>query len=136
MRNTTHNNGAIIIGGDFQGLGIAHNLSPLGIPVTIIDPNFCIGKFSRFVQRYYKCPSLTNIEAFTAFLEQLAIEENLNNWVVYPTSDEAVYILSKHKDHLSQYYLIPTPKWEITKYAYDKKLTYQLAEKLNLPIYS
>jgi len=126
-------NGAVIIGGDFQGLGIAHDLASLKVPIIIIDPDFCIGKFSRFVQKYYKCPSLTDIEAFTAFLEQLAVSENLKNWVVYPTSDEAVYILSKHKDRLSRYYLIPTPAWEITKYAYDKKLTCQLAERLNLP---
>jgi len=29
MRNTVYNNGAIIIGGDFQGLGIAHDIADL-----------------------------------------------------------------------------------------------------------
>ncbi len=134
MRNTTYNNGAVIIGGDFQGLGIVHNLAGLNVPIIMVDPNFCISKFSRYVQRYYKCPALTNIEAFVAFLERLAIEQNLQNWVVYPTSDEAVYILSKYKERLSRFYFVPTPQWEITKFAYDKKLTYQLARNLNLPV--
>jgi D-aspartate ligase len=127
-------NGAVIIGGDFQGLGIIHNLAGLCVPIVVVDPDFCISKFSKYVQKCYKSPRLTDIEAFTAFLEQLAVNENLKNWVVYPTSDEAVYILSRQKDRLSQYYLIPTPAWEITKYAYDKKLTCQLAERLNIPV--
>jgi D-aspartate ligase len=136
-RDTVHEmykNGAVIIGCDFQGLGIVHNLADLHIPIIVVDPDFCIGKFSKFVQKYYKCPSLRDIESFTAFLERLAIEENLKNWVVFPTNDEAVYILSKQKDRLSKYYLIPTPAWETTKYAYDKKLTCQLAEKLSIPV--
>jgi D-aspartate ligase len=127
-------NGAVIIGGDFQGLGIVHNLAGLQVPIVIVDPDFCIGKFSRYVQKCYKSPPLTGIEAFTTFLEQLAIDKNLKNWVVYPTSDEAVYILSKYKERLSRHYLIPTPAWEITKYAYDKKLTCQLAERIDVPI--
>jgi predicted ATP-grasp superfamily ATP-dependent carboligase len=126
-------NGVIVIGGDFQGLGIARDLAHLQIPIIIVDPSFCIGRYSRFVQQYYKCPPLTNIEAFTDFLVQLAIEKNLEKWVVFPTTDRAVYILSTNKDRLSEHYLIPTPEWEITKYAYNKKLTYQLSEELNLP---
>lgn len=133
MEDRVHSNGAVIIGGDFQGLGIARNLAPLGIPVVVIDQDFCISRFSKFVQHCYKCPSLTDIEAFVDFLERLAIEKGLSKWIVYPTSDEAVYILSKFKSRLSKYYLIPTPEWEITKFAYDKKLTYQLSQQLNVP---
>ncbi len=127
-------NGAVIIGGDFQGLGIVHNLADLKVPIIIVDTDFCIGRFSRFVQGFYKCPCLTEAENFIDFLVGLAAEKKLQRWVLYPTTDEAVYVLSKHKDRLSQYYLIPTPKWEITKYAYDKKLSYQLAKKLNVPV--
>jgi predicted ATP-grasp superfamily ATP-dependent carboligase len=126
-------NGAVIIGGDFLGLGIARNLAHLGIPVIIIDPVFCIGRFSKYVQKCYKCPPLAETEAFVAFLERLAIEKGLSKWVVYQTNDKAVYILSKYKNRLSKYYLIPTPAWETTKFAYDKKLTYQLSQQLNVP---
>jgi len=131
MRKTWEN-GAIIIGGDFQGLGVARNLAPLGIPVIIVDPDFCIGRFSRNVRKYYKSPPLTDAEAFVWFLERLAVEKKLDRWVVYPTSDRAVFILSQFRDRLSKYYLIPTPQWEITKFAYDKKLTYQY---LNAPAF-
>lgn len=130
----TWKKGAIIIGGDFQGLGIAQNLAALGIPVIIVDPDFCISRFSRSVRKCYKSPRLTDTEAFVSFLERLAIEKGLNRWVIYPTSDRAVFILSQFRDRLSKYYLIPTPEWEITKFAYDKKLTYQLAQQANVPV--
>lgn len=134
MRDTIYSSGALIIGGDFQGLGIVHNLAELHVPVIVVDTVLCISKYSRFVQGYYKSPPLADGAAFTAFLEQLAINQKLKNWVVYPTTDEALYVLSRNKERLSRYYLIPTPEWEITQYAYDKKLTYQLAEKLNVPV--
>ena len=127
-------NGAIIIGGDFQGLGIARNLAPLKIPVIVVDPDFCIGRFSRFVHKYYKCPPLSDAKVFVSFLERLAIEKRLTRWVIYPTSDIAVLILSQFRRRLSKYYLVPTPEWEITKFAYDKKLTCQLAQRVEVPI--
>lgn len=131
---TNTKNGAVIIGGDFQGLGIARNLAPIGIPVAIVDPNFCIGRFSKYVQRYFKSPPLTDINAFVDFLYKLAVQKKLEKWVIYPTSDRAVHIVAKYKDRLGEKYLIPTPKWPITKFAYDKKLTCKLAEQLGLPI--
>jgi len=126
--------GAIIIGGDFQGLGIVRNLAHLGIPIIIVDPNFCIARFSRFADKHYKCPPLTNPRSFTDFLMRLAIKEKLEKPVLFPTSDMAVYILSNYREQLAKYYLIPTPAWEITKFAYDKRFTYSLARELGVPI--
>lgn len=54
--NKTFENGAVIIGGDFQDLGIARNLAPIGVPVIIVDPDFCIGRFSRFVKSITDVP--------------------------------------------------------------------------------
>ena len=49
-------NGAIIIGGNFQYLGIARNLAHLGVQVIIVDPNFCIDRFSIFVKSITDVP--------------------------------------------------------------------------------
>jgi predicted ATP-grasp superfamily ATP-dependent carboligase len=67
-------------------------------------------------------------------LKALAVKEKLQGWVVFPTDDETVYVLSKHKKDLEDYYRITTPPWEVTKYAYNKKLTYKLALDLGLAI--
>jgi len=51
-----------------------------------------------------------------------------------PPNDETVYVLSKHKEELEQHFKITTPQWSVTKYAYNKKLTYKLAIKLGISI--
>jgi D-aspartate ligase len=126
-------NGALVIGGDFQGLGIVRNLSTLGIPVAVVDQKFCIGRFSRYTHRYFTSPPVDDMERFVAFMVRLALREQLKNWVLFPTSDRAVYTISRWHKELSKYYLVPTPPWEITKYAYDKKLTHLVATQLGIP---
>jgi len=125
---------AVIIGGDFQGLGIARNLSELGIRNIVVDPNFCISKFSRHVDRVLRSPAYGNPDKFSDFLIELAAQEKLRKPVLFPTSDMAVHIIAKNRNKLEQHYLVPTPAWEITRLAYDKKLTYKLATEIGVPI--
>ena len=42
--------GAIVIGGDYQGLGIARSLGRRGIPVCVIDDETSIARASRYVR--------------------------------------------------------------------------------------
>lgn len=126
--------GAIIIGGDFQGLGILRSLSREAIPTCILDNEISISRFSRHKERFFTCPSVKNEEIFLSFLEDLVKKEGLEGWVVYPTNDETVYLLSKYKDVLEKYLCIPTPTWEVTKHLYDKRLTHELADRLGISI--
>lgn len=128
------NVGAIVIGGDFQGLGILRSLSQQGVPTCLLDNEICIARFSRYREKFFKCLSVKNEKAFLDFLKDLVEREGLRGWVVYPTSDETVYFLSKHKAVLEKYLCIPTPSWRVTKYLYDKRLTYQLADSLGISI--
>ena len=54
--------------------------------------------------------------------------------MLFPTSDAAVKILAVNGDALLPYYLVPTPPWEITQYAYDKRLTHQLATNAGIAV--
>jgi len=128
------NGEAVIVGGDFQGLGIARNLSVLGLRVVVVDPGFSISRFSRYVDTFRKSPAYANPEEFTDFLTDLALKENLRKPVLFPTSDMAVHIIAKNRTRLEEHYLVPTPPWEITRLAYDKKLTYKLATEIGVPI--
>jgi len=129
-----HQEGAMIIGGDFHGLGIARNLEVLDIPVYVIDPGFCIARFSRFQQAFFKCPPLTDPDSFTDFLTDLAIRKNLGKTVLFPVSDTAVQILAKNRKKLERHYLVPTPAWEVSRISYNKKFTYKLASEIGIPI--
>ncbi len=126
--------GAVIIGGDFQGLGILRSLGRQNVSIYLLDQGLCISRFSRYTKRFIRCPSVRQEVLFFNFLMDLAAKENLEGWVVYPNDDETVCFLAKYKKQLEEYYRIPTPSWDVVKFAYEKKLTYQLAERSGIAI--
>jgi predicted ATP-grasp superfamily ATP-dependent carboligase len=126
--------GAVVIGGDYQGLGIARNLAPLKIPVYLIDQDFCIARYSKYVKKYFRCPRINGNGDFHRFLVRLAEGERLRDWVLFPTMDMAVHVIARGRKELERHYRIPTPEWEITKYLYDKKLTYEIARETGVPV--
>jgi D-aspartate ligase len=127
--------GAIVIGGHFQGLGLLRSLGRKNIPVYLLDQGQCIGRFSKYVTKFSKCPDVKKDESrFLEFLINLGAEENLSGWVIYPNDDEMVSFLARYKERLEEYYRVSTPHWDSVKYAYDKALTCSIAEKCGIPI--
>jgi len=126
--------GAVITGGDFQALGVLRTLARKDIPVILVDNEHCISRYSRFRKKLFKSPPPSEEESYVDFLINLAKKEKIHGWVVFPNSDEAVYILAKYKDVLEEYYRIPTPSWEVIEKIYVKKNTYQLAEEHKIPV--
>ena len=124
----------IIIGGHFQGLGLLRNLARHQVPTYLLDNiGICIGRFSRYTKRFSKCPSARDESRFLKFITDLAVKENLKGWLIYPNDDEAVYFLAKYNEQLEEYYRVTTPPWDITKFAYDKVLSYKIAEQYGIP---
>lgn len=134
LAHRTKEVGAIIIGGDFQGLGVLRSLARHHVPTYLLDQGLCIGRFSRYPRRFIRCPSVTEATLFFDFLTDLAKKEKLEGWVVYPNDDETVRFLAKHKSGLEEYYRITTPSWDVVKFAYEKRLTYQLAEQCGIAV--
>jgi len=130
MRNV----GVIITGGDFQALGVLRTLSKKNIPVVMLDSDHCIGRFSRFKHTFLRSPHPSDREAFVEFLSSLAEKQGYQGWVLIPNSDDAVYVLSKYKDILSQHYRVPTPDWDVIQYVYIKEKTYQFAAKHGIAV--
>ena len=130
----TNRIGAVITGGDFQGLGVLRTLAEKNIPIIVLDSEHCISKYSRFKKKFIKSPHPSESETYLNFLVNLAKREKIRGWVIFPNSDEAVYVLSKYKDVLKEFYRIPTPNWEVIENVYNKEKTYQIAEKYGIPI--
>lgn len=126
--------GAVITGGDFQALGVLRTLARKDIPIILLDSDHCISRYSRFKKKFFKSPRPSEEESYLNFLIDLAKKEKIHGWVIFPNSDEVVYILSKHKDVLEEFYRIPTPRWEVIQNVYIKENTYQVAEKYKIPI--
>lgn len=102
--------GAVITGGDFQGLGVIRSLGRKGIPVHVIDHELSIGRFSRYTQKFSYAPHPAQEDEFLHFLIEYAKKHELNKWVLYANNDLVVRVLSKHKKKLEENYIVPTPK--------------------------
>src|SRR2546430_746007 len=97
-----HDVGAVVIGGDYQGLGIVRSLGRRGVPVCIIDDERSIGCFSRYTTHAVRVGSLRDEQETIAALMDVGGRLNLDGWVLYPTRDETVATLSLHRGALSK----------------------------------
>lgn len=125
--------GVVITGGDFQALGVLRSLARKDIPVAVLDHEHCISRYSRFPKRYIQAPAPSDHAAYAQFLIDLADRQDLRGWVIFPNSDETVYVLSRHKEALEQYYRVPTPSWQTIQHVYIKENTYRLAQAHGIP---
>jgi len=126
--------GAVVIGGDHPGLGIARSLGRRGIPVYLLDDQFCISQFSRYAARVVKVDNLLDERKAVDSVLEVGRRFNLRDWVLFPTRDEHVAAFSRHREELAQFFRVTTGEWESVEWAWDKKKTYELAEKLGIPV--
>jgi len=125
--------GAVVIGGDYQGLGIVRSLGKMGIPICVIDDEHSISRFSRYATHGIQVPDLRQEHAIVETLLDLGRKLDLHGWVLFPTRDEVVSAISRHRATLSEVFRVPAPDWDTVRWVLDKRNTYQLAKELNIP---
>lgn len=125
--------GAVVIGGDYQGLGIVRSLGRHGVPVYVIDDELSIAQVSRFSKRTVHVPSLRDERSTLDTLEAARRAYGLEGWVLYPTREETVAALARNRSWLSRWFRVPTPAWDSIRHAWDKRETYRLAQRLAVP---
>jgi predicted ATP-grasp superfamily ATP-dependent carboligase len=126
--------GAVVIGGDYQGLGIVRSLGQRGIPVCVIDDEYSIAQFSKYTTFPVRVPDLRDGTAAIHALREVGTRLNLRGWVLFPTRDELVAALSQNRCALSEIFRVPTPSWESIRWVWDKRNTYGLAKDIEIPI--
>jgi D-aspartate ligase len=126
--------GAVVIGGDYQGLGIVRSLGRHGVPLCVVDDERSIATASRFTSHRLHVPELRSADATLEALEVARHRFGLEGWVLYPTRDETVAVLAAHREELARHFRVPTPSWSCIEQAWDKRCTYRLAETLSIPI--
>jgi predicted ATP-grasp superfamily ATP-dependent carboligase len=132
MNKTT---GALVLGGNLNGLSIARSLGRHGVPVWVVSPpNIRLASFSRYTRRTLPWPPGGD-ETQVEYLLEIAARNDLDQWVLFPTSDESAALLSRFHSKLSRRFRVSTPTWSVLRWAYDKRLTYRLAadEKVDYP---
>jgi D-aspartate ligase len=128
-----HTVGALVIGGDYQGLGIVRSLGRRGVPVCVVDDEHSISRYSRYSKRFVGLPDLHDQRKAVDGLLSIGKQVGLEGWVLYPTREELVAACSHHRSELSEVFRVPTPAWDSVKWAWDKRNTYRLAQELGIP---
>jgi D-aspartate ligase len=126
--------GGLVLGGDYQGLGVVRSLGRQGIPVCVVDDELSIARVSRFSTRAIQVPSLRDEPSTLEALDALRRAHGLEGWVLFPTREETVAALARHRALLTRSFRIPTPDWGTIRYAWDKRETYRLAAELSIPM--
>lgn len=122
-----------MIGGDYQGLGIVRSLGRRGVPVCVVDNERSISRYSRYATHFVGLPDLRDQRKAVDGLLDIGKRLGLDGWVLYPTREELVAAISQHRVELRKVFRVPTPNWEIVKWAWDKRNTYRLAQELGIP---
>ncbi len=123
--------GVIILGGHVQALGIARSFGRQSIPVDIIDnTNLNITRHSKYCRKSYTVKDNQLLDLLLSF----KIKDDYKNWLVFPTNDFHVKLLSQNKPALNQHFKVTTDDWNVIRMFYNKTETYRLAQTLNIPI--
>jgi D-aspartate ligase len=125
--------GAIVVGGDYQGLGIVRSLGRRGVPVCVVDDEYSISRFSRYCTHFVKVESLREEQATVDQLLKIGKELALQGSVLYPTREELVAAFSHKRLALAGVFRVPTGGWESVQWAWDKRNAYRLAQELSIP---
>jgi D-aspartate ligase len=126
--------GALVVGGEHPGLGIARSLGRRGIPVCFVDDQYSISQFSRYASRVVRVSDLRDEQKTVDSVLEIGQRYGLKDWVLFPTRDETVCAFARHRDKLAEFFRVTTPPWETVKWAWDKKNTYELGAQLGIPV--
>lgn len=128
---TATSDGAIVIGGDYRGLGLARSLGRRGIPVWVLwEQEERLATASRYVRRSLAIGR--SGEPLHEELQRIALEEGLAGWVLFPTSDHTVAAIARAYHDLAKVFKLTTPPWDVFRWAHDKRLTYRIAQEAGI----
>jgi len=119
--------GALVIGSEYRGLGVVRSLGRRGIPVWVLADGHRVATASRYAKRVLRWPSSGTESEQLEFLLDAACRCGIQGWTLYPTGDETAALIARHHATLSTHFRLTTPPWEVFRWAYDKRLSYELA---------
>jgi D-aspartate ligase len=124
--------GAIVLGAPPIGLAIARSLGRSGVPVCVLrEGTHMVAATSRFTLFSHPWPTADDAQRLD-YLVDFAAKRHLRGWTLFPTDDETAAFLGRRQEELSELFLVASPPWSVLRWAYDKRLTYELASDLGV----
>jgi len=122
--------GVLVMGADYRALGVVRSLGRRGIPVWVVKQGgHLVASTSRYVSRTVPWPDGSD-SGKIEYLLDLGAKHNLDSWLLIPTDDYTVGLVSAHHGTLARKYKLTVPPWETLRWACDKRLLHQLADDL------
>ncbi|MEO7003575.1 MAG: ATP-grasp domain-containing protein, partial [Ktedonobacterales bacterium] len=125
--------GVVVLGSDFKALGVIRSLGRHGVPGIVVDSQPRSAWFSRYVTRRFTWDGSMETPAFADFLLRIGREQGLQGWMLVAAQDDAVGAVAQHRDALASIYQPTTPGWDVVRWAFDKRLTDQMAQAVAVP---
>lgn len=122
--------GAIVIGRDYGALGVVRSLGRRGVDVLLLEEATSNASVSRFTRARQGWPA--DEAAQLELLRGLARREH-RDWTIFPASDESAALIARHHDELGRSFRLTTPSWNTLRWAYDKRLTHEIADRAGVP---
>ncbi len=135
--------GAVVIGGYVNALDAARALGGpdrlgapggLGLPVAVIVTHpFDIAHRSRWVCETRRLLTLhEDPDSLVALLESEAVR--WRGRLLIPASDDALEVVSRHREHLRRWYHVAAPPWEVARQLLKKDRFYAAARRVGVPL--
>ncbi len=125
--------GALVLGGDYRGLGVVRSLGRRGVPVWVAQRGDPLATHSRYSRRGFAWPGPFESDQ-TDFLLRFGKEHGLEGWVLFPTGDKSAEFVSRNAEALGEFFGLTTSPWPQWSIAQDKTLAYARAEQLGIAV--
>ena len=121
--------GAVVLGSDFKALGAVRSLARRRIPTVIVDNDPRAAWYSRHPRARHRWCAAMDSRDLVRFLLVLAGEHGYRGWMLFPTQDDAVEMISQHADELAEAFRLATPAWPVLRRVQDKRLAHEIADR-------
>jgi len=114
-------------------LAIVRYLAKEGIDTSVIghDKLLDISRYSKYCNSYIKGPKIEEKKKYVEFLLKILAKKKID--ILIPVSHTATAIAAEYKNRINKISKVEVADYDKVKTALNKKLTYQLAEKLDVP---
>ena len=110
----------------YGSLAAVRSLGRVGVPVVVADDKrMTPASFSRYATRVLRCPPVAHADAMLRWLLRFGARER--RMVLYPTSDEMAFLLSRHHAELQKYFALYQPDLGTILRVLDKRLLLEAA---------
>ena len=118
--------GALVIGGDYRGLGIVRSLGRRGIEVWVAQCGDVLAGWSRYARGRLQWRDGTEADQ-TDFLLTVARARGWDGWVLFPTAEDTAWLIARNHRALGARYRLTTSPWDEYRCAADKREAYRRA---------